>query len=131
MQKKRKPHYSSSLINHTVSLPVPTSDLRELISTTMAALRSQWSHAATYFYKKAGVIVTDICPDNAIQPDLFDPVDRDKQARLAAAIDALNRKNGYGTVKTAIQITDNSWRMKHEHESKRYTTNLDDVIKVR
>ena len=121
----------SSLINRTVSLPVPTNDLRELISTTMAALRSQWSHAATYFYKKAGVIVTDICPDNAIQPDLFDPVDRDKQARLAAAIDALNRKNGYGTVKTAIQITDNSWRMKHEHESKRYTTNLDDVIRVR
>ena len=40
-------------------------------------------------------------------------------------------QNGYGTVKTAIQLTDNSWRMKHEHESKRYTTNLDDVIKVR
>ena len=72
MQKKRKQYYFSSLINRTVSLPVPTNDLRELISTTMAALRSQWSHAATYFYKKAGVIVTDICPDNAIQPDLFD-----------------------------------------------------------
>ena len=114
-----------------MSLPVPTNDLRELISTTMAALRSQWSHAATYFYKKAGVIVTDICPDNAIQPDPPDPADRDNQARLAVAIDALNRKNGYGTVKTAIQLTDNSWRMKHEHESKRYTTNLDDVIKVR
>ena len=118
-------------INRTVSLAVPTNDMRELVSTAVGILRSQWNGDAAFFYKKAGVIVWDICRDNAVQADLFDPVDRERQARLAAAIDAVNRKNGYNMVKVAVQGTDKRWRMKHEHESKRYTTNLDDIIKVK
>ena len=42
---------------------------------------------------------------SAIQTNLFDPIDRAKQARLAAAIDAINRRNGHYTVKVAIQGT--------------------------
>lgn len=118
-------------INRTVSLAVPTNDMRELVSTAVGILRSQWNGDAAFFYKKAGVIVWDICRNNAVQADLFDPVDRERQARLAAAIDAVNRKNGYNMVKVAVQGTDKRWRMKHEHESKRYTTNLDDIIKVK
>ncbi len=121
----------SSAINRTVTLTVPTNDLRELVSVAVSALHSQWDASATFFYKKAGVIVWDICPTGAVQGDLFDTVDRAKQARLAAAIDAINRKNGYNTVKVAVQGTDTSWRMKHEHESGKYTTNIDDVIKVK
>ena len=121
----------SSTINRTVTLTVPTNDLRELVSVAVGALRSQWNASATFFYKKAGVIVWDICPSGAVQGDLFDTIDRAKQARLAAAIDAINRKNGYNTVKVAVQGTDDSWRMKHEYESGKYTTNIDDVIKVR
>ena len=120
-----------SAINRTVTLTVPTNDLRELVSVAVGALRSQWDASATFFYKKAGVIVWDICPSGVVQGDLFDTVDRAKQARLAAAIDAINRKNGYNTVKVAVQGTDTSWRMKHEHESGKYTTNIDDVIKVK
>ena len=89
----------SSAINRTVTLTVPTNDLRELVSVSVGALRSQWDASATFFYKKAGVIAWDICPSGAVQGDLFDTVDRAKQARLAAAIDAINRKNGYNTVR--------------------------------
>lgn len=121
----------SNAINCTVTLTVPTNDLRELVSVSVGALRSQWNSSATFFYKKAGVIVWNICPSGAVQGDLFDTIDRAKQARLAAAIDAINRKNGYNTVKVAVQGTDDSWRMKHEYESGKYTTNIDDVIKVR
>ncbi len=121
----------SSAINRTATLTVPTNDLRELVSVSVGALRSQWDASATFFYKKAGVIVWDICPSGAVQGDLFDTIDRAKQARLAAAIDAINNKNGYNTVKVAVQGTDDSWRMKHEHESGKYTTNIDDVIKVK
>ena len=121
----------SSAINRTVTLTVPTNDLRELVSVAVGVLRSQWDASATFFYKKAGVIAWDICPSGTVQGDLFDTIDRSKQARLAAAIDAINRKNGYNTVKVAVQGTGHSWRMKHEHESGKYTTNIDDVIKVK
>ena len=120
-----------SAINRTVTLTVPTNDLRELVSVSVGALRSQWDVSATFFYKKAGVIVWDICHSGAVQGDLFDTIDRAKQARLTAAIDAINRKNGYNTVKVAVQGTDTSWRMKHEYESGKYTTNIDEVIKVK
>lgn len=83
-------------------------------------------------YKKAGVIVWNICPDTAIQTSLFDKVDRERQARLSAAVDAINRKNGHNTVKIAVQGTDEGgWHLKCEHISRQYTTNLDEVIRVK
>lgn len=121
----------SHVINRTVTKPVATDDLREIVSTAVALLRSDWHGNGTYLYKKAGVIVWDICPRSTVQPDLFDPIDRQKQRRLAAAIAAINRKNGYNTVKVAVQGTGSNWHLKHEHESRRYTTNIDNIIKVR
>lgn len=82
-----------------------------------------------YQYKKAGIIVWNIVPDSAIQTNLFDAIDRDKQARLAAAIDAIDRKNGHKTIKVAVQGTSNkSWCLKCEHISKQYTINISDII---
>ena len=118
------------VINHTSVMNVPTSDLREIVSTAVNALRSEWPSDLCYF-KKAGVIVWDICPDTAIQTYLFDKVDRAKQARLAAAIDSINRKNGYNMVKVAVQGTGKDWHLKHEHASQRYTTDIKEIIKVR
>lgn len=57
-------------INHTSVMTVPTNDLRELVSTAVDALRSQWP-ADTCRFKKAGVIVWDICPDTAVQTYLL------------------------------------------------------------
>ena len=69
---------------------------------------------------------------SAIQTNLFDPIDRAKQARLAAAIDAINRRNGHDTIKVAIQGTaPKNWGLKQEHISQQYTTNLLEVIKVK
>lgn len=57
-------------INHTSVMTVPTNDLRELVSTAVDALRSQWP-VDTCRFKKAGVIVWDICPDTAVQTYLL------------------------------------------------------------
>lgn len=117
-------------INRTVHLLVPTNDLQELVSAAVGALRADF--CSDCLYKKAGVLVWNITPDNAIQTNLFDTIDRPRQARLSAAIDAINRKNGYNTVKVAVQGTDGkAWHLKCEHISKRYTTSLDEVIVVK
>lgn len=101
------------------------------MSTAVRALRIDFCKEGGYQYKKAGVIVWNIVPDSAIQTNLFDTIDRDKQSRLAAAIDAINRKNGHNTIKVAVQGTKNkSWHLKCEHISKQYTTNLSEIIKV-
>ena len=119
-------------INRTIHLPVPTNDQQEIIHAAITLLRADWDRSTTYHYKKAGVIVWDITAASAIQTNLFDPIDRAKQARLAAAIDAINRRNGYDTVKVAIQGTaPKNWGLKQEHISQQYTTNLLEVIKVK
>ena len=118
---------------------MPTNDQQEIIHAAITLLRADWDRSATYHYKKAGVIVWDITAASAIQTNLFDPIDRAKQARLAAAIDAINRRNdainrrnGHDTVKVAIQGTaPKNWGLKQEHISQQYTTNLLEVIKVK
>ena len=118
-------------INHTVSLPMPTNDQLELVAVAVQALRSEWRDDGRYYYKKAGVIVWGITSDTAVQTVLFDSIDRDKQARLAAAIDAINQRNGFNTVKVAVQGTDKRWYLKSEHKSGQYSTNLTEIIKVK
>lgn len=110
---------------------VPTNDVMELISGAVKVLRDNWKSGSTdYFYKKAGVIVWDICSDNAVQGDLFDTVDRGKRTALAKAIDEINRKNGFNAVRVAVQGYDTKWRLKREHVSKRFTTNINEIIDV-
>ena len=72
--------------------------------------------------------VWGICRDNAIQGNLFDTVNREKQAALAKAIDAINRKNGHNKIRVAVQGDEKGWQLKREYISKQYTTNLEDVI---
>lgn len=116
-------------LNVSISLPVPTNNLQEIVSVAVSNLRKQWRQGC--LYKKAGVIVWGICPDTAIQTALFDPIDRQKQNDLSKAIDEINKKNGYNTVRTAIQGYSDKWHLKCEHLSKQYTTNLKDIIKVK
>lgn len=117
-----------SYIYQTTNLPVPSNDQQELVSMAVKMLRANWRDGDCYFYKKAGVIVWGISRDNAIQTNLFDTVNREKQAALAKAIDAINRKNGYNKISVAVQGDEKRWQLKREYISKQYTTNLDDVI---
>lgn len=119
-------------INRSVHFRVPTNNLQEIVGTAVRLLRDEWKTDGGFLYKKAGVMVWNICPDSAIQTCLFDPIDRERQARLAKVIDAINRKNGHDTVKVAVQGTDDtSWHLKCEHISKQYTTNLKEIIEVK
>ena len=117
-------------IHSTVHLQVPTNDYQELVAWAVKLLRDRWKNDG-YWYKKAGVIVWNICKDHAIQGSLFDTVNREKQAALAKAIDEINRKNGHNTIRVAVQGFEKSWHLKNEYVSKQYTTKLDDMIVVK
>lgn len=117
-------------IHRTINLEVPTNNIQELVALAVTALRDDWK-GEEYLYKKAGVIVWNISPDNAIQGSVFDTIDRNKQTALSKAIDEINKKNGYNTVRMALQGYNRNWYLKCEHISKQYTTNLKDIIEVK
>ncbi len=116
-------------INEIVSFDVPTNDVQEIVSKSVNALRKAWKSGC--YYKKAGVIACDICEDNAIQGNLFDTVNRDKQAALSKIVDEINMRNGLDTVRVAVQGYNNNWHIKNEYISKQYTTNIKDIIIVK
>lgn len=117
-------------IQEYVPLTVPTNYPPEIIQAALRGLRTGWREG-DFQFKKAGVIVWNITSDVAIQTQLFDPVDRGKQAALQKAIDAINRKNGYQILKVASQGDGRKWNLKNEYISRQYTTNLRDVIEVK
>ncbi|MCD8304844.1 MAG: Y-family DNA polymerase [Prevotellaceae bacterium] len=116
------------VINETVQLLTPSNDLRELVSASVSVIRHSFRKGS--LYKRAGVIAWNTCPDQAVQGNLFDLRDRERQERLARAIDEINKRNGHHTIHTAIQ-GGKGWRLKSEHITRQYTTNLQQVIQVR
>lgn len=118
-------------LSQTCSFSVATSDRQEIVSRAVEVLRQHWPDDITPFIKKAGVIAWGIIPDTAIQAQLFDPIDRGKQMALSKAIEEINRKNGHNMVRIAVQGYDKRWHLKCERISKRYTTDIDDIIEIK
>ena len=117
----------SHTINRSVSLPVAVQSSAEIISAALGMLRPMLRPDAGYAYKRAGVLLWNICPQNAVQQYLFDPVDRVKQRALVKAIDAINIRNGHDKVRVAVQGTDVRFGLKCEYISRQYTTNINDL----
>ncbi len=112
-----------------IPLPVASSSTPELIHYALLGLSSIFKEG--YSYKKAGVIVSEIIPNNQVQQSLFDEVDRSKHAKLMAAVDLLNAKMGRDAVRMSIQGTDKrEWKLRQESLSPSYTSKWDDLLEI-
>lgn len=128
-------------IHDSLTLPIATNAQEEIVGATLSILRAKYPKLMadsrpdrpdmSFHFKKAGVILWQISPDHPRQQDLFDTIDRSRQKALMEAIDAINRKNGYGTIRQAIQGTDCRFDLKREYMSKQFTTNIHDILKVK
>ena len=83
-----------------------------------------------FHYKKAGVIVMGLSSANQQQLNLFD-TPNPKHKPLMQAVDKINAKFGRATIKQSSQDVKRTWKMKQEKLSQRYTTDLNDIIKVK
>ncbi|WP_159022356.1 Y-family DNA polymerase [Formosa sp. L2A11] len=122
--KNHAHEYGSKMI----TLPYPT-DSSLLISTQAVAAAKQLFHAGVK-YKRAGVVVTGLVPNNAFQLDLF-ASENPKHKPLMHVIDALNTKYRRHAIKLGNQDLERTWKMKQERLSPKYTTNINDIIIVK
>ena len=128
-------------IHDSLTLPIATNAQEEIVGAALSILRAKYPKPMadsrpdrpdmSFHFKKAGVILWQISPDHPRQQDLFDLIDRSRQKALIEAIDAINRKNGHGTIRQAIQGTDCRFDLKREYMSKQFTTNIHDILKVK
>jgi len=78
-----------------------------------------------YHYKKAGVIVSGLVPQ---QPQLF-AINEERQRAVLHTVDAINERYGRCTV-LGQQNIPKQWIMRQQHLSKRYTTHWNELLEV-
>ncbi len=81
-------------------------------------------------YKKAGVIVMGLVPNNRTQLNIFEKENPKHQA-LMKTLDFIAKKEGPSKVKLASQDLKRIWKMKQTKLSSRYTTELNETISIK
>lgn len=133
------PQYDAGL---TATLITPANSTQEIVQAALRALKACFKEG--YHYKRAGVIVGGITRQNAIQQSFFDeltPEQRKKFNKLSEIVDTINRRMGNDTMVLGIQqfpkddATGEQMNfrdlIKHEHRSKCYTTDINELIEVK
>ena len=112
----------------SLTLDTPSNDSIELVRLALKCLEKIYRSDCTY--KKAGVIVSDISPQQQQQLSLFDTLNRQKHQSIMTALDNINDKFGKDKVHLAIQGYGRRWKMKQEQLSPCYSTRIEDALKV-
>ena len=122
--RKDQPQYARNIV---ITTDFPTNSTIELNHYAQLALKAIFREG--YHYKKAGVIVMGLTPNNETQLSLFSS-SNPKHQPLMSVMDNLNKSFGKNKVKFGNQSLDRQWKMKQEKLSKCYTTRVNEVIEV-
>jgi DNA polymerase V len=117
-------YYNSSLIN----LPNPTNSAITIAKYANMGLRRIFKKNINY--KKAGVILTELTPSDSKQLNLFQNTGN-THGDLMKIIDKIHLKFGKSLLKLGNQDLNQTWKMRQEYLSSRYTTDVKEIIKVK
>ena len=95
-------------------------DTRDLLQAALAGLRAMYREGPAY--AKAGVILSQFVERGAITGDLFAPQPRGNSEQLMRVMDAINAKQGRGTIRLGRERAGGSWSMRRELLSPAYTS---------
>jgi DNA polymerase V len=116
--------------NITLQLDQATNDNQIMIHEALKGLKSIYKEG--YIYKKAGVIVGNLIPNNQIQLNLFDNLNnRNKYKKISTIFDKINNSMGKDKIRIAVQGFDRKWQMKQEQLSPAYTTRIEEILTIK
>lgn len=113
----------------SITLPAATSFTNELIKPAVALVDNLFQKGK--LYKKAGVVLSGIVPDNSIQGNLFLSETKNCERKLMDMIDNVNFSQRDDVLKFAASGTNRNWKMQQNFVSNRYTTRWDELYEVR
>jgi len=111
-------------------LLAPTDDTRLIAEHAAWSLRR--IYRPEFRYKKAGVLLMDLCKRSISQRTLFVHCHPEISAKLMTAVDRINEEHGRGTIRlaSASPVALNpcrTWHLRSDHRSPRYTTRWDEL----
>ncbi len=116
--------YSRSI---TINTDFPTNSTIELNQAAQKGLKEIYKTG--YSYKRAGVVVMGLTPNDETQLNLFN-TSNPKHQPLMSVIDKMNLSYGDNKVKFGVQSLGRQWKMKQERLSPKFSTKLKDVITI-
>ena len=115
-------------VSKTILFSNPTNSSLTISSSAVAAVKSIFKKGVKY--KRAGVIVTGLVPEDNYQLNMFTK-ENPKHKPLMTTIDSINKKYKSDKIKLGNQDLQRTWKMRQERLSPKYTTNIKDIIKVK
>jgi DNA polymerase V len=112
----------------TKQLAIPSNNTSTLIREARGAFNS--IYRIGFNYKKVGVMMLDLVPENAAQSNLFEGAEPAKNKLLMHSLDEINAKYGTSKLRYAVQGFKKAWTMRQMKLSPRYTTRLTDIVTI-
>ena len=124
--RKDLPQYRNSI---SITLSSPTDSNRIIIAKALQGLKRIYRE--NYKYRKAGVVVSGLETKNSIQISLFDSYNKIQEEVLNKTIRNIRKKYGKKKIFFSTQIGSGNWKPRQFHISHEYTTNWDELLKVK
>ena len=116
-------------ISSHIILPIATSATNELIKPAVKLVDKLYEQGR--IYKKAGVMLSGIVPDDTIQGNLFVEEKHNGKRLLMSMLDNVNFAMRDDMVKFAASGTTRDWKMRQELRSPRYSTRWEELFEVK
>jgi DNA polymerase V len=118
--------YSRSI---NITLDVASNDTPVIMKAAAKGLQLIFKEG--YRYMKCGVIVGGLVPQTTVQQNLFHQPDQERTGKMMEALDGINKSLGKDLVRFAVQGYERKYRLKAAHLSKKFTTDLGQVLKIK
>ena len=121
----------------TITLLTPTNSTQMVVETANNCLKKIFLQG--FKYKRAGVVIMDICSENEVQTSFldYDSDMYDKMKRLDKVTDRIKRTMGNGAIMLGAQQYDSKGKtttfkdaVKREMKSPNYTTCWQDILEI-
>lgn len=116
------------MVSASTVLLQPTSITNELIKPAVRMAEQLYKEGEQY--KKAGVMLSGLVPDDSVQGNLFES-GRSVGRFLMEMMDNINFSMRNDVVKFAASGTKRNWKMRQEFHSPRYTTRWNELYEVK
>lgn len=124
--KTEHKQYSRSI---TILCETATNLTKEIIGYAIRGL--EIIYQKDFLYMKCGVIVLNLVPQTEVQMNVFDTADRTKDIIVSRVVDKVNSEMGRDTIRMAVQRFEGRYKLRAEKLSKKYTTNINELLKVK
>ena len=123
--QKNKLQYRNGIV---VTLPYASSSSITISKYAIEGLKKIFKKGVEY--KKAGVIVLGLVPNNRTQLNIFKK-ENPKHTIIMKTLDLIAKKEGVNKIKLASQDLQRVWKMKQTKLSPSYTTKINSILSIK